>query len=142
MAMRMKIGLVLAIALLLCPAVSSAATVIVNTEVDTSKLDADSLELIFLGKKTLWESGQRVTPALLSEDSEPSKQFLENVLGKSVSQYRAYWKRRLFSGGGTVPKTFRTSIEVIEFVARTPGAIGVVEGGIRDSRVVVITVKR
>jgi ABC-type phosphate transport system substrate-binding protein len=141
-AMKMKLRFVLAIAILLLPAVSHAATVVVNSEVDASKLNADTLELMFLGKKTLWDSGQRVTPALLNEDSAVSVQFLENVLSKSVSQYRAYWKRRLFSGGGTVPKTFRTSNEVIDFVARTPGAIGVVESGVKDSRVTVVNVSR
>lgn len=140
--MRMKLGLGLAIALLLLPVLAGGSTIVVNSEVDAGKLNADTLEMIFLGKKTLWDSGQRVTPALLNEDSDVSKQFLETILGKSVSQYRAYWKRRLFSGGGTVPKTFRTTNELIEFVARTPGAIGVVEPGVKDGRVTVVNVNR
>ena len=52
---------------------------------------------------------------------------------KSVSQYRAYWKRLLFSGGGSAPRTFRTSAQVIDFVTRQPGAIGVVESSAADA---------
>jgi hypothetical protein len=44
-----------------------------------------------------------------------TRDFLRDVLGKSLSQYRAYWKRRLFSGGGTVPKAIQTSEEVLAF---------------------------
>lgn len=119
-----------------------AATVVVNNEVELEALDAESLERIYLGKKTLWDSGQRITPALVTETSAISKAFLEEILQKSIPQYRAYWKKRLFSGGGTVPKTFRSSKEVIEFVARTPGAIGVVESAPRDGSVKVLQVAR
>jgi ABC-type phosphate transport system substrate-binding protein len=119
-----------------------AATVVVNNEVDATALDAESLERIFLGKKTLWDSGQRITPALVNETSDVSKAFLDEILRKSVPQYRAYWKKRLFSGGGTVPKTFRSSREVIDFVIRTPGAIGIVESAPEDGSVKVFQVTR
>lgn len=138
--MKKKIALLLTIAALLLPGAASAATIVVNSEIDTTKLNGEQVELIYLGKKTLWDSGQRVVPVLVNEESEESKQFLENVLKKTVSQYRAYWKRRLFSGGGTVPKTFRSSGEVIEFVSKTPGAIGVVHSGSKDNRVKVIEI--
>jgi len=120
----------------------SGATVVVNNEVDAAELDAESLERIFLGKKTLWDSGQRITPALVNETSDVSKAFLEEILRKSVPQYRAYWKKRLFSGGGTVPKTFRSSKEVIDFVTKTPGAIGIVENAPVDGSVKVFQVTR
>ena len=121
---------------------ASAATIVINSEVEVADLDAKTVEKIYLGKKTLWDSGQRITPALVSESKGVSKTFLEEILHKSVPQYRAYWKKRLFSGGGTVPKTFRTSREVVEFVKRTPGAIGVVETAPNDGSVIVITVTR
>ena len=118
------------------------ATVVVNSEVEIADLDPDTLGKIFLGKKTLWESGQRITPVLMKEGSGASKLFLEEILNKSVSQYRAYWKKRLFSGGGIVPKTFRTEKEVIEFVEKTPGAIGVVASAPKGDGVTILQVTR
>lgn len=138
--MKTRITLLLAIVIVLLPVLSSAATVVVNNEVDPSKINADELEMIYLGKKTLWDSGQRIVPVLVNEESEESKQFLERVLSKSVSQYRAYWKRRLFSGGGTVPKTFRNSAEVVDYVSKTPGAIGIVQPGTKDSRLKIVEI--
>jgi ABC-type phosphate transport system substrate-binding protein len=137
---NVSIFLLLVAVMLAAPA--EGATIIVHNEVDPNVLDADTLERIYLGKKTLWDSGQRITPALVNEASDVSKNFLEQILNKSVPQYRTYWKKRLFSGGGTVPKTFRNSAEVIEFVARTPGAIGVVDSGPRDGSVKVFEVTR
>lgn len=140
--MKKKIALLLAISLLMLPVAGFATTLVVNSETDPSKLDPETVELIYLGKKTLWGSGQRIVPVLVDEESAVSKRFLDEVLTKSVSQYRAYWKRRLFSGGGAVPKTFRTSSAVVEFVSKTPGAIGVVETGTRDNRVKVLDIGR
>ncbi len=139
--MTRKIAFLLILAALVgLPA--SAATVVVNNEVDAADLDAEALGRIYLGKKTLWDSGQRITPALVTETSNVSKAFLEEILNKNVPQYRAYWKKRLFSGGGTVPKTFRNSREVVDYVTKTPGAIGIVESGPRDGTVQVITVSK
>jgi ABC-type phosphate transport system substrate-binding protein len=132
-------------ALALAPAVGGADrsgfTVVVNTESKLAKISDDDLARIFLGKKTLWEdSGTRVQPALLEEELPGAQNFLEGALKKSVSQYRAYWKRLLFSGGGSAPRTFKNSTQVIDFVARQPGAIGIVESGAADARVKVVEV--
>ena len=116
-------------------------TVVVNSESKLSKIGDDELLRIYLGKKTLWEeTGTRIQPALLEEEQPVAQAFLEGTLKKSVSQYRAYWKRLLFSGGGTAPRTFRTSAQVIDFVTRQPGAIGVVESSAVDARVKVVDV--
>ena len=64
--------------------------------------------------------------------------FLEDSVRKTVRQYRAYWKRRLFSGQGTAPKTFTSSRQVANFVADNPGAIGVVDASFDDNRVKVV----
>lgn len=140
--MRKKITILLAASILglLLAQTGSAATLVANSDVDTAKMTVEQVEQIYLGKKTLWDSGQRVIPVMVNEDSAEARDFLDKVLKKTVAQYRAYWKRRLFSGGGTVPKTFRTTGEVIEFVSKTPGSIGVVQTGTKDPRVKVVEV--
>ena len=103
-------------------------------------LTTDDLTRIFLGKKTLWESGTRIVPVMPEEESPSGELFLSNTLKKSVSQFRAYWKRLLFSGGGAVPKVFRSHDQLLDFVARQPGAIGVVEASAVDDRVRVLDI--
>ncbi len=120
---------------------SNQLKVIVNPAAELSELHRDDLARIYLGKKTLWDTGTRIQPCLLSEKSPMTKQFLETDLRKTVRQYRAYWKRRLFSGGGIAPRTFRTSALVLDFVASNEGAIGVVEATVVDDRIVVVAIK-
>jgi len=113
--------------------------VVVNNESDLRRIARDDLARIYLGKKTLWEEkGTRIAPALLEEGDALTAEFLDSVVKKSVSQYRAYWKRLLFSGGGAAPKAFRQSTQVIEFVARQPGGIGIVDASAVDARVRVV----
>ena len=117
--------------------------VIVNGKNTLKQLSREDLARIFLGKKTLWDSETKIMPAILPEKEKVTQVFIKKVIRKSISQYRAYWKRRLFSGGGTPPKTFRTSQEVLDFVAKHPGAIGVVEASVNeDKKVKVLAVAK
>jgi len=109
--------------------------VIVSAEVDVSAISQAEVSRIYLGKKTFWDSGARIQPSLLDEKSPLTKSFLEENLKKTVRQFRAYWKRHLFSGQGTAPKTFTSSKGVADFVAANPGAIGIVDGSYSDDRV-------
>jgi len=119
-------------------AAQDSVKIIVNAEVDVSNLTQAELARIYLGKKTLWDSGSRITPSLLNEKSPLTKDFLEESVRKTVRQYRAYWKRHLFSGKGTAPKTFSSSSQVANYVAENPGGIGVVDAGFEDDRVKVV----
>jgi ABC-type phosphate transport system substrate-binding protein len=120
------------------PQDSSAVKVIVHPDVNVSKVTQAEISRIFLGKKTFWESGARISPALLHEESPLTESFLEENLKKTVRQYRAYWKRHLFSGQGTAPKTFPSSKQVVDYVAATPGAIGIIDQSYNDDRVKVL----
>ncbi len=120
--------------------VDRSLRVVVNKENKIVSLTADDLTRIFLGKKTLWDSGTRIVPAMPEEESPAGEAFLTGTLQKSVSQFRTYWKRLLFSGGGAVPKVFRTSGQILDFVNRQPGAIGVVEASAVDDRVRVLDI--
>lgn len=120
--------------------VDRSLRVVVNKENKVASLTTDDLTRIFLGKKTLWDSGTRIVPVMPEEESATGELFLSATLKKSVSQFRAYWKRLLFSGGGAVPKVFRNHDQLLDFVARQPGAIGVVEASAVDDRVRVLEI--
>lgn len=119
-------------------AAQGSVKIIVNSEVEVASLSQAELARIYLGKKTLWDSGSRITPSLLNEKSPLTEAFLEESVKKTVRQYRAYWKRHLFSGKGTAPKTFASSSQVANYVADNPGAIGVVDATFEDDRVKVV----
>lgn len=99
--------------------------IVVSRESPIIQIDEQDVSLIFLGKKTLWESDLRLSPAMLRENHPAMQSFIENVLHKSISQYRTYWRKLLFSGAGTVPKTFRRPEELYLYLESNPGAVGV-----------------
>jgi ABC-type phosphate transport system substrate-binding protein len=142
----MRIGKVHLIVAILAAATLSQATaqesvkIIVNPDVEVSSLSQAELARIFLGKKTFWESGSRISPSLLNEKSQLTELFLEESVRKTVRQYRAYWKRRLFSGQGTAPKTFASSEQVTNYVVENSGAIGIVDASFTDNRVKVVEI--
>lgn len=120
--------------------VDRSLRVVVNKDNKVASMTTDDLTRVFLGKKTLWDSGTRIVPVMPEEESATGELFLSGTLKKSVSQFRAYWKRLLFSGGGAVPKVFRNHDQLLDFVARQPGAIGIVEASAVDDRVRVLEI--
>ncbi len=135
--MRTRAGLFLAAGILVATGAKaqSATRVIVSSDVDVSAITQAEIARIYLGKKTFWDSGGRIEPSLLDEKSPLTESFLEENLKKTVRQFRAYWKRHLFSGQGTAPKTFASSKLVADFVAANSGAIGIVDATYSDDRV-------
>jgi hypothetical protein len=86
----------------------------------------NDLERIFLGKKTLSSTGERILPILLAINDPTVEEFMRDVLQRSPMQYRAYWRWRLFSGGGTPPQIFGTQDEILSFMKNRPNAIAIV----------------
>ena len=134
---ELRLGLLLMVGLSVASAAGAQGQtkVIVSTDVEVTAISQAEIARIYLGKKTFWDSGARIQPSLLDEKSPLTESFLEENLKKTVRQFRAYWKRHLFSGQGTAPKTFASSKQVADFVAANPGSIGIVDGSYSDDRV-------
>jgi ABC-type phosphate transport system substrate-binding protein len=102
--------------------------VVVNDSVPAESSSRDTLQEIFLGRKTRWRDGQKIVPATLKEGQE-HEEFLGAYVGKTPHQFRNYWKTKVFTGKGTAPAAFSSSEELVEFVKSTPGAIGYIPAG-------------
>jgi hypothetical protein len=122
---------------------AAAVQIIANAETAPESMSAEDVESIFLGKRTLWGNGAKVLPAMPGEADPAAKEFIESILNKTMAQYQGYWKRRLFSGGGTEPRSFGTQAAVVDFVGRNPGAIAVVSAPtVGDRRVKVVSISQ
>jgi ABC-type phosphate transport system substrate-binding protein len=90
-----------------------------------SSLKKQELRDIYLGKKTSWSNNKRIS-FVIQENSATTVQFFKNFVRKSPSQYSTYWREMVFTGKGIPPKSFSSDKDLIEFVAKTGGAIGYV----------------
>ncbi len=102
---------------------SAEIFVLANKEVPDKALERESIERIYLGKKSQWSDGTRIVPVVLKSGATHTA-FVKKFLDRDASQFSTYWKQAVFTGRGLPPKSFETEAELIEFVSNTPGAIG------------------
>jgi len=97
--------------------------IISNPDTHISSLKNKDIQDIFTGKRTRWNGSGQIIIATLY-DSEVHKEFLEQFVKKTPSQFKNYWRQKVFTGEGMLPKTFQNEESLIEFVASTRGAVG------------------
>ncbi|NOU50519.1 phosphate ABC transporter substrate-binding protein [Pseudoalteromonas sp. JBTF-M23] len=99
--------------------------VIVNPS-NGAAIDKDAIAKIYLGKTKSFSDGTKVNAVGLNSGSSVDE-FTTSVLGKSSSQYKAYWSKLIFTGKGTPPEALDNEQAVIDFVAANADAIGYVD---------------
>jgi hypothetical protein len=123
-------ALVAALAMVAAGVTVSAASVqvVANPSVHASAVSAEDLKGVFLGTKKSLPDGSAVEP-VLADAGAAHDAFLKEVLGKSDQALRNYFKTLVFTGKGSMPKSFASDADIIKYVAKTPGAIGYVSAG-------------
>lgn len=103
--------------------------VIVNKDNPLTSISRTEIEMIYLGKKKLFEDGLPAVPVDLPADSLLRREFFANVLGKAEESYRLYWVRMIFSGKGQPPVMLNSEDEAVRFVSGNKGGIAFVDSG-------------
>lgn len=101
------------------------STLIVVANADTPALDADTLQKIYLGK-VVEVGGRSIIPVNLTKGSSLRAAFMEQVLAQDDEKFTAYWTVRRYIGKGSPPREFDSPGDLLEFVRKTPGAVGYV----------------
>lgn len=114
--------------------------VIANNSVAASEIDSETLQAIFLGKKSQWESGDSIVPVNLKK-GPTHQQFLKVIVRRTPAQYRSFWRRAIFTGTGMPPKSFATEEEIVKFVRASSGAIGYIDSSKPHEGVKVLSIK-
>jgi ABC-type phosphate transport system substrate-binding protein len=113
--------------LLACCYAATAQDVIfiVNKDVQISEIKASDLRAIFTGEKTRFADGSRAVPVIL-KGGPAHEVFVQNYCGETPEEFRAQWRKAIFTGQGAMPKAFASEAALIAYVADTPGAVGYV----------------
>lgn len=111
--------------LMILPAISLAADIIVvaNKNVPESQLTKEEVKAIFLGEKTKWSNDSKVSFVVL-KTPEAQEKFMKDFVGKTPSQFNNFWKQQVFTGKGKIPESFDNVKDLVDFVAKTDGAVG------------------
>jgi ABC-type phosphate transport system substrate-binding protein len=99
--------------------------VVVNKSVKAADVSDGDLKDVFSGDKSSLKDGSHVIPVTL-KGGPAHEAFLKKYLGKNDAAFRAAWRSLVFTGQGSMPRTFDTEAALMDYVAATPGAIGYV----------------
>ncbi|MBN1627161.1 MAG: substrate-binding domain-containing protein [Deltaproteobacteria bacterium] len=109
-------------------AIAGDIVIIGNQSVAESKLSKQDVKNIYLGRKTFWSGKKKIVFVTLG-NADLSVKFLAEYINMIPSRYADYWLNKVYTGQGSPPRSFASDKEMIDFVARTEGAIGYVSSG-------------
>jgi hypothetical protein len=98
---------------------------VANKSVQISEITYADLRGIFMGTRTRFADGSHAVPVTL-RGGPVHEVFLKNHVGEGPEEFRAEWRKVVFTGQGAMPKAFDSESALIEYVAATPGAVGYV----------------
>jgi hypothetical protein len=86
-------------------------------------LSAAEIKDVFLGEKQL----AGVTKLIPVDNNSLEEVFLGKIVRMDPAKYSGHWTKKSFRDGLTAPPVKGSDAEVLEFVKRTPGAVGYVK---------------
>ena len=112
--------------------------VVVHPSNPATGMTLDDLRRFYLGSVTIFDNGERVN---LVESSDDRGRFYRVALRMGEDRLQRHWVGRVFAGqAGRPPEAIRNPAQLIDYVARTPGAIGFVRADAANSSVKVIPI--
>jgi hypothetical protein len=85
-------------------------------------LTATEVKEVYLGDK-VFSGSVKLVPV---DNAAAREAFLSKVMGMSASKYESVWTKKAFRDALNPPNVLSTDAQVLEFVRRTPGAVGYV----------------
>ena len=123
------------------PPKQESLAIIVNQSNPVDELSLAELRAVFLGERSHWPNGRRITLVMMEQGQPEREAILRNVCRLSESDFRRRILQGLFTGEVLVsPKTLATPVGVRKFVFNVPGAIGYLRPEDVDASVKVIRV--
>lgn len=100
-------------------------TVIGNSETVPEQMDMNQLRSVLKGEKMRWDNGTVIKIALMKTNTLIGSQTSEKIYNMSANELNKYFLALVFQGKVKAPLFFTSESELENYVARTPGAIGV-----------------
>jgi len=123
------------------PARQGGLAIIVNQANPVDQLSLAELQAIFLGERSHWPNGRRITLVMMESGHPEREAMLRQVCRMSESDFRRRILQGLFTGEVLVsPKTLATPVGVRKFIFNVPGAIGYLRPEDVDDSVKVIRI--
>jgi ABC-type phosphate transport system substrate-binding protein len=115
--------------------------IIVNQSNPIENLSSTELRGIFLGERSHWPNGRRITLVMMQPGEPERDAVLREVCRMSEKDFNNHFLHGLFTGEVFAsPKTLATPVGVRKFVFNVPGAIGYLRTSDVDASVKVVRI--
>jgi ABC-type phosphate transport system substrate-binding protein len=115
--------------------------IIVNRSNPVDNLSRTELRAIFLGQRSHWANGRRITLVMMEPGQPEREAVLRQVCRLGEAEFRRRFLQGLLTGEVLVsPKTLASPIGVRKFVFNVPGAIGYLKPEDVDDSVKVVSI--
>ncbi len=116
---------------------------VIGNKIGQTEMKAQQARNVFRAQTTTWSNKTTITIALPSPKSGTAEPVARLIYGTKVTTMQKFWLSLVFQGRASPPNFFDSDQELIQFVQKTPGAIGVVsENAPIPSNVSVITIQQ
>lgn len=123
------------------PGAEQSLAIIVNQSNTVENFSVAELRKIFLGERSHWPNGRRITLVMLDPAQPERKVILREIYGMNEKDLNQHFIQGVFTGVVLVsPKTLATPADVLKFVFNVPGAIGYLRASDVDGSVKVLRV--
>jgi ABC-type phosphate transport system substrate-binding protein len=120
---------------------SEPLVIVVNRSNPVENLSFADLRNIFLGRRSHWVNGRRITLVMRDPGEAERKTILRDVCGMDEYEFKTLFLRGLYSGEILVsPKILSTPSGVRKFIFNVPGAIGYLRMSDVDTTVKVVRI--
>ena len=101
--------------------------VVGNLNAVPSQLTLVELQSVFMGTKPKWNNTDKVVLAMMNLNTAGGKATCDKVYRMTPDAVKKYWLALSFKGTVKAPVFFNTADEVVDFVAKNRGAIGIID---------------
>jgi len=122
----MRIPLIVLVLVLSGFSVYSQGYAVVGNDIGTSVLSRADLKAAFKPKNTFWPNRRTVIIILPGNTSSIRDVVAKDIYNSTFVAMQKYWLSLVFQGRFSAPVILNSDEEVINFVRKTPGAIGLV----------------
>jgi hypothetical protein len=116
--------------------------VVVNKDVGVSELTISEFEKIIHGEQFRWPNEKKSIFLAFIEPTQPiGIEICSEMFNMTTREFNRFWTKLMFEGKLlNSPEHFYYEEEVINFVSRTPGAIGIISSGTKSDLVKTVTI--
>jgi hypothetical protein len=101
-----------------------AGLTIVGNNLGSKSFSEQQVIDAFKARNNFWSNGKALAVCLPETKSTDATVVCSKVYAKTVSEVQKFWLSQVFQGRSRAPHFFETDQDMIDFIQKTPGAIG------------------